>query len=270
MNVSRVRNYVVILLLVITGCQSMPEMITNKKILHNEGFKEEVYITDKEPHLKNDRYYYWYKSRVLHKTLDNYSGELADGPYVKYYYSSQMAEKGIFDNGLKEGKWSTWYENGQLASVTYWRKGEELHYNSDGDLLLKGRYRNGKKHGRWIHIEDGDTLVYKRGDRILKDTTTNDTVSKQFFLSRWLLSKEKDSIKVDSAQHSDKGFFGRLFNSDSTERAQRKIERDREKALKKRMKNSTGGKEKEKTSFLQKLFGKEEKKAMTTNKNTKK
>ena len=68
--------------------------------------------------------------------------------------------RGKVIKGKLEGKWTIWFENGQLSAGAYYKKGElnglyESYYQN-GQLSLRGYYKNGKMVGEWeMYKEDG-------------------------------------------------------------------------------------------------------------------
>nr|WP_321234610.1 hypothetical protein [uncultured Psychroserpens sp.] len=145
--------------------------------------------------------YYWFKSGEIHNSVSQSGGFLLHDSYEKFYRSKQLAEKGNFDYGLKDDEWRTWYENGNIATITKWRNGQKngmfLEYDSNGTLVLSGYYSKNEKAKTWINHRLKDT-VYFKGDSTY-------TV------------KPKSKIN---------GFFSRVFKKrDSTEKAQRKLDR---------------------------------------------
>jgi antitoxin component YwqK of YwqJK toxin-antitoxin module len=85
-----------------------------------------------------------------------YEGELYSGKYVKYYgddgYGDVKAQ-GSYKDGVMDGLWEYYYENGQLYSKGTFLNGEfegawEYNYEN-GQLLSKGSYQNGEKDGVW-------------------------------------------------------------------------------------------------------------------------
>ena len=58
---------------------------------------------------------------------------------------------GFNENGLKEGPWEGYHDNGKLAFKGTYIRGNEHglyeRYYSNGNLSYKGNYVNGKEHG---------------------------------------------------------------------------------------------------------------------------
>ena len=70
--------------------------------------------------------------------------------------------RGKVINGMREGTWAQWWENGQL----YWRlnykngKTDGLYesYFKNGQLSSRGKFKNGSMVGKWKFYNDGGTL----------------------------------------------------------------------------------------------------------------
>ena len=75
--------------------------------------------------------------------------------------------KGSIKNGLKEGTWVTYYDNGQLWGKGDYKNGDEegtwVEYWKNGQLFSKGNYTNGKREGTWVYYW-GNGQLWKKGD----------------------------------------------------------------------------------------------------------
>lgn len=96
------------LLVFLLGSFTPPNL---KKRITDTEFRYEFYTTKKEVSAKQDRLYYWFKGGAIHSSEYGVSGELLDGEFEKFYLNNQLAEKGEFKKGLKEGLWKTWHCN---------------------------------------------------------------------------------------------------------------------------------------------------------------
>ena len=71
-------------------------------------------------------------------------------------------EQGTFKNGVRDGPWVDYHDNGQLYSKgTYQddeRDGPWVNYWYNGQLLSKGTYENGKKDGPWVSYWENGQL----------------------------------------------------------------------------------------------------------------
>lgn len=169
------------------------------------------------------REYYWYKTGEVHNSVSQVGGLVLHDAYQKFFSSKQLAEHGSFDFGLKDGEWRTWYENGNIESVTNWKHGQKdglyLSYDEDGILVLSGSYNNNKKSKAWINHKLRDTLYYK-GDSTY---TTKPKSKLNSFFSR-VFSKQ------DSTEKAQKRFERQLKRrTDSIDKVERKKERENNK-----------------------------------------
>lgn len=161
-------------ILFITSCKSLGvEVPFNRKIISDDINKEVFFVTDeKNNEIKDDKFYFWYKSQKVHKSVGGYSGQLLDGNYVKYFYSNELAEQGKFKEGLKVGEWKEWHKNGKIQRKLNWFKGRlkgmAVSYDSVGNVISKGKYKSGIKDGVWIYPMKKDTIFYRKGKVIDK------------------------------------------------------------------------------------------------------
>jgi hypothetical protein len=241
------------------------EMSLNRKVINTKGCKEIVYVTDKTPKARGKRFYYWYKSQEVHHSQNNYSGELLNGPYVKYYPNNQLIVKGDFKKGLKSGIWTSWHVNGLVSEVAKWKKGRKtgkyVKRDSTGTIVNYGSYKKGLKSGKWISPVTNDTLFYKKGKLIVVDSMAQDSLSRPSFFKR-LFKKEETRKKQEPeiSQSEKQGFFRRLFTKkDKNTANQSQKKKPNERKLKKDRKSTTKT-DKKKEGFLKRLFRKKEKK----------
>ena len=89
---------------------------------------------------------------------EKFSDEPISGKVFGYWFLGEDNNKkkvyvGNLRNGIKSGKWTTWYYNG--------RKGSEVTYKDGKKGLRTGWYKNGQKE-REVHYKDGDYDVIRR------------------------------------------------------------------------------------------------------------
>ncbi|MFP9100761.1 toxin-antitoxin system YwqK family antitoxin [Flavobacterium sp. RHBU_24] len=256
------------------------------KRISDVHFRYEFYTTTKKVNPKKGRDYYWFKGGAIHNSEYGTAGELLQDDFNKYYHSNQLAESGKFKNGLKEGLWKNWYEDGTLQSETYWdgglKDGDYYLYDPAGVLVEKGSYNNNAKNGRWINYISKDTLKYHNGSVVMpkakKPEKPEDTITanKHKFFRNIFRKKNKDnttgqmadgkqknaaSKKREKASNGENGevtkrsFFGKLFSKKEKEDVSETSPAENNKKEKlKDKKVSTDNKEKE--SFWSRLFHK--------------
>lgn len=132
----------------------------------SETINIEVDNTNHQPRVKEDRTYYWFKSREVHFTKGAYSGKLLHGSYESFYKSNQLKERGSFKFGLKDGLWVEWYENGEVKSETNWKNG-----------LLDGEKRIYDKEGKSIVYDYKQGEIVEQKDKIEEQKIEQDTLT---------------------------------------------------------------------------------------------
>ena len=89
--------------LLFCACGSTGKIIHAKKV-QNTLYKEDFDIIVKTIKPNENYTYYWYKSNKVHNSKSDFGGNLLHGEYVKYFITNELAEKGLFKYGLKNGK----------------------------------------------------------------------------------------------------------------------------------------------------------------------
>jgi antitoxin component YwqK of YwqJK toxin-antitoxin module len=86
----------------------------------------EIEPVSSNPSIKRDLIYYWYSANIIHATQGGFSGTLLNGRYTEYYPDKNLKEQGEFKNGLKDGVWKNWSDDGTLMASTNWKHGSEV------------------------------------------------------------------------------------------------------------------------------------------------
>lgn len=233
-----------------------------KKKISDKEFRYEFFVTDKAPEVKEGRTYFWFKAGSIHQSEYGISGELLDDVFEKFYLSNQLAEQGEFRKGLRVGVWKTWHSNGTMKSYEYWdnglKRGMSFLYDEQGHLILKGRYKSDKKHGRWIDYKTTDTLEYKLGNVVVakpkkvKEAKEGDQVKKGFFKR---LFGKKDSTVVDDKANKKNG----QTELKSQKKLKEKVSIDKLKTTKKQSSDKAEIEKPRKSNFFTRLFSKKKK-----------
>jgi hypothetical protein len=116
----------------------------------------------------NNYDYYWFQAQRILCTQGGASGQLLHGGYEAFYDSKQLAEKGKFRKGLKDGVWKYWDTWGHLERVERWRNGKkngkQLYYDGKGSVHYSFNYKRRK-----IVKETADSLlIYNRYMELLR------------------------------------------------------------------------------------------------------
>ena len=97
-----------------------------------------------------------------------------EGTYYKKFsevpFTGQVGgiEQGSLRNGLREGYWVRYHENGQLKYKGSFKNGKaegsSVAYYEGGQLFYKGDYKNGKDEGYWVgYFKDGRVMTSLTG-----------------------------------------------------------------------------------------------------------
>ena len=88
--------------------------------------------------------------------------------FVNLYFVSPKSQKestqnrGKIKKGIREGKWTGWYPNGQLSLRSNYKNGKldglEETYYENGQLWNRKHYKNGKSVGKWKYYNEDGTL----------------------------------------------------------------------------------------------------------------
>ena len=163
----------------------------NKRAFFDTNFQYEFEInpTNKKIKLRENEKYYWYKLHKIYTNFYDNSGKMLHGSYQKKKIKTlELLEKGTFYYGLKNDLWKKWYINGKLNKIENWKfgilHGRYTTYNENGEKLINGRYRNGKKDGIWIDFQSKDTVIYSKGNiKEIKLKSKKKKSLKEFFQS---------------------------------------------------------------------------------------
>ena len=105
------------------------------------------------------RWNYYHKASKAIMTIENYTNGKLEGLRSVFYPNGKIAEEINFKDNLKEGICKRYTENGIVIEESAYKNNE---YNgtttfkdSDGNLISKGNFVDGKKAGVWHFYEKG-------------------------------------------------------------------------------------------------------------------
>ena len=105
------------------------------------------------------RWNYYHKASKAIMTIENYANGKLEGLRSVFYPNGKIAEEINYKNNLKEGVCKRYTENGIVIEESAYKNNE---YNgtttfkdSDGNLISKGNFVDGKKAGVWHFYEKG-------------------------------------------------------------------------------------------------------------------
>jgi hypothetical protein len=94
-----------------------------------------------------------------------------DGPFIDYATNGDRMIQGTYLDGVQNGEWMLWYENGVPASIDHYVNGLQsgLHtsWYANGQKALEGEYQRGKREGVWTQWDPtglrSHKTIYKAG-----------------------------------------------------------------------------------------------------------
>lgn len=167
-----------IILFLLFGSIQFADNNANRKVISDDNYNYTFYVSDKfKSNFENYKEYYWFKSGKIHSSFGGSSGQILHGLYNKTFRVNGTAEQGEFYFGLKNKVWKNWYENGKIKNIHNWQKGmlsgKYQEFTESGRLgqnskllVVSGKYKNNRKHGRWIYYKTKDTLYYRKGEKV--------------------------------------------------------------------------------------------------------
>lgn len=142
---------------------------------------------------------YWYhteKEQIVSTTsqkIDKENAQILHGPYVKKTEEGEILEEGLFYKGAKHGRWTRYnknyilldkhrYTKGWLrdSEITYYdrskkekikevipkeygkKTGDYYYFFENGDVAVKGTYKNDHKVGIWTEFFKGSNRIKKQ------------------------------------------------------------------------------------------------------------
>lgn len=95
-----------------------------------------------------------------------YKGRGAEKELLKettYYPNKQMQMEGTYKDDKREGKWTYWYENGNLWSEGFFQRGKSngkrTTYFENGKIRYEGDYKEDMRVGKWKFYDETGTLL---------------------------------------------------------------------------------------------------------------
>lgn len=95
-----------------------------------------------------------------------------DGGYVQYNTEGKIIVEGTNSNGNRNGEWRTYYDDGKIQSITFYKDGK-LHGEQklfDKKLLETINYKEGIQNG--LNEFEDNSIEYKNGTVVYSDVNT--------------------------------------------------------------------------------------------------
>lgn len=97
----------------------------------------------------------------LEKTFEKVDGKDQLVKEVAYHPNGEKYMEGTFKDELREGKWTSWYDDGTLWSEGEFKDGEShgmrTVYHSNRQLHYKGAFDKGERVGVWTYFDEDGT-----------------------------------------------------------------------------------------------------------------
>ena len=138
--------------------------------------KAKILNTQKDFKIDDELIYYWYNDNKIGNNRGGFIGKPLHGIYTVCTNNGVLIKQGEFENGLKIGKWKTWYLSGELRSIEIYKNGlkNDIHYyySEEGKTLKEIKFKNGEV----VELEEGSFLnsIFKKKDKT--DKSKNDSI----------------------------------------------------------------------------------------------
>ena len=115
-----------------------------------------------------------FSGKITGSKKGSFKNGVMEGPWVSYHENGQLLSEGAFKNGKTEGPWVLYYDNGRLSLKGTFKNGKYegpwVFYYDNGQLEMKGDFKNGEREGLWIDYYDNGQLNkkgnYKKGVKV--------------------------------------------------------------------------------------------------------
>ena len=112
-----------------------------------------------------------YSTGVIKRVVSIIEGEKRDGKFISWYENGQKSSITTIKDGKQDGLETSWYFNGQKEEEGIYKDGEEdglwTSWHENGQKKTEGIYKNGKEHGNWVYWSpDGNEcleMIWKDG-----------------------------------------------------------------------------------------------------------
>lgn len=180
-----------------------------KKSMKQETLQYQFTVLDEDKrgvwHYDKSKFYFWYKAQKVLSTQGGASGQLLHGELEVFHDNKQLAQKGKFCKGLKDGKWTYWRTDGTLIVIENWNKGKLT--KTKEDFNEKGETRELTKYSIFSSTrENKDSVVCTKNNGELKSICikgeNGELIEKQYFKNGELKDVKKYSEEKNTSASS--------------------------------------------------------------------
>ena len=98
-------------------------------------------------------------SKAKHLREGNYKDGKRDGKWTTWYENGQIKSEEYYKDGERDGKWTTWYETGQIKSEISFKDGNSTTWHKNGQIMSEKSIEDGGFVNRTIyHYFDNDKM----------------------------------------------------------------------------------------------------------------
>jgi antitoxin component YwqK of YwqJK toxin-antitoxin module len=112
-----------------------------------------AYLPEADKPFTGTAYSYFPDGTTIFTKSDFAEGK-QNGEYVEYFQNGQINYKYSFKNGIEDGEWVWYNEEGNLLKKAIYKdgelNGEWITYHSNGQINVKGQFENGEEIGEWF------------------------------------------------------------------------------------------------------------------------
>ena len=180
--VIKMKNHIIISLLILSVGLSQQEYDINDLIEMDNGLWTEKFSD--EP-ISGKVFGYWFLGEDNNKKkvyVGNLRNGIKSGKWTTWYYNGRKGSEVTYKDGEKDGLWTDWYENGQKWGEGTYKDGKEdglfTEWYENGQKKEEGTFKDGKLEGfvtGWY--ENGQRMgeyTYKDGKLISKKEWNED------------------------------------------------------------------------------------------------
>ena len=180
--VIKMKNHIIISLLILSVGLSQQEYDINDLIEMDNGLWTEKFSD--EP-ISGKVFGYWFLGEDNNKKkvyVGNLRNGIKSGKWTTWYYNGRKGSEVTYKDGEKDGLWTDWYENGQKLGEGTYKDGKEdglfTEWYENGQKKEEGTFKDGKLEGLvtgWY--ENGQRMgeyTYKDGKLISKKEWNED------------------------------------------------------------------------------------------------
>ena len=108
--------------------------------------------------------------------LAHFKDGVLDGRWTEWREDGEKAQEGTYNAGREDGIWTKWYGNGEKESERNFKDGVEegtwIEWHENGTKAEERHYADGKLHGPWVNWDEGgkewQRSTYKNGVEVVE------------------------------------------------------------------------------------------------------